>query len=84
MGRRRRRRIVRRVKRTLPKFFKCPRCGMDSVRVVRRGEGPERYFVVACGSCGLRSEYGGSLIEGREPIDLYNMFVDAFHGGELA
>jgi transcription elongation factor Elf1 len=62
MGRRRRR-VIRRVKRTLPKFFKCPRCGMDSVMTVRKREDEsEHYFVVACGNCGLRSEYRGEVV----------------------
>ena len=72
------------MKRTLPKFFRCPRCGIDSVRVVRREEGGEQYYVVVCGNCGLRAEYRGEVLEGKEPIDLYNMFVDAFYRGEIS
>ena len=60
---------------------------MDSVRAVKRKEEgsseQEYYFIVACGNCGLRSEYRGEITVGREPIDFYNMFVDAFHRGEL-
>ena len=84
LGRRKRRKIVRKVRRSLPKFFKCPRCGTDSVRVIKREEGGERRYVVVCGSCGLRAEYSGDILLGREPIDLYNMFVDAFYKGELS
>ena len=72
---RRRRRVIRVVKRTLPKVFTCPRCGVISVRVSMK----ESSALVACGSCGLREDY---MISGKkEPIDIYNDFVDRFVAG---
>lgn len=39
----------------------------------------ESSALVACGSCGLREEY---MISGKkEPIDIYNDFVDRFVAG---
>jgi len=77
MGRRRRR-VVKVVKRTLPKVFNCPNCGMVSVRVsIKNGENPS----VVCGSCGL--EWRNSSKAKMEPIDVYNMFVDQFMRGEI-
>ncbi len=82
MGRRRRR-VIRKVRRALPKFFKCPRCGSDSVRVIRKEDESGVSYVVVCGQCGLRMEMGGEEVQHKEPIDAYNMFVDAFYRGEL-
>ena len=72
MGRRRRR-IVRVLKKTLPKVFMCPQCGMTAVRV-RVKEGG--LAVVACGSCNLSFEQ--PITGGKEPIDVYNQFVDMY------
>ncbi len=82
MGRRRRR-VIRRPRRTLPKFFRCPRCGADSVRVIRREEEGALSYTVVCGQCGLRMELSGELVQHKEPIDVYNMFVDAFYRGDI-
>ena len=65
--------MIKVVRRTLPKVFSCPRCGVVSVRVSMK-EGS--IALVACGSCGLRQEYP---VTGRkEPIDIYNEFIDTF------
>ncbi|MGC8556137.1 MAG: hypothetical protein ACP5NG_03935 [Conexivisphaera sp.] len=82
MGRKRRR-VIRRVRRTLPKFYRCPRCGADSVRVIRREEEGSIGYTVVCGQCGLRMELGGESVQRKEPIDAYNMFVDAFYRGDI-
>ncbi|MFP3137189.1 MAG: hypothetical protein RXP91_00610 [Nitrososphaeria archaeon] len=82
MGRKRRR-VIRRVRRTLPKFFRCPRCGSDSVRVIRKEEGESISYTVVCGACGLRMELSGEAVQRKEPIDVYNMFVDAFYRGDI-
>ena len=76
MGRRRRR-VIRIVKRTLPKVFSCPRCGVIAVRVSRTGDSD----TVACGSCGLKYSY--SPPPKKENIDLYNEFVDMFMAGKV-
>ncbi|MCS7116816.1 MAG: hypothetical protein NZ896_05020 [Nitrososphaerales archaeon] len=78
MGRRRRR-VIRVVKRTLPKVFSCPRCGMVSIKVKVKNKG---LATIACGSCGLSVEY--TLSSKKEPIDVYNEFVDNYLSGKVS
>ena len=68
----RRRRVFRVFKRTLPKIYSCPRCGVVSVRVSIK----ESTALVACGSCSLKQEY--PMIGKKESIDIYNEFIDRF------
>ncbi|RJS90047.1 hypothetical protein CW700_01890 [Candidatus Bathyarchaeota archaeon] len=74
MGRRRRK-VVKVVKRKLPEFFLCPRCGKNTVKVSidRRHE----VAVVVCGACGLKGEFPLSSLS--EPVDIYCSFVDQFY-----
>lgn len=75
---RRRRKVIRVVKRTLPKVFSCPNCGVTGVRVHLQGE---HSAVIACGNCKLTLNYDYS---GRkEAIDIYNEFVDLFMAGKI-
>lgn len=78
MGRRRRR-VIRVVKRTLPKVFSCPRCGMISIKVKVKSGG---LATIACGSCGLNLQY--NLTSKKEPIDIYNEFVDNYLAGRIS
>jgi transcription elongation factor Elf1 len=80
---RRRRRVVRRVHHTLPRFFKCPRCGSDTVRIIKKEDENGKSYTAVCGQCGLRMEFSGEGVQLKEPIDIYNMFVDAFYRGDI-
>jgi transcription elongation factor Elf1 len=71
MGRRRRR-VLHVVKKTLPKVFTCPNCGMVSVRL----QAKQDTTIISCGSCGRSKEVSN---QGKEPIDIYNEFVDSFN-----
>jgi len=71
MGRRRRR-VIHVVKKTLPKVFTCPNCGMVAVRLQPK----ETTTIISCGSCGTSQEITSG---GKEPIDIYNEFVDSFN-----
>jgi len=75
MGRRKRK-VVRIPKKRLPKFFSCPKCGRETVRVeIFRDEGRA---VVNCSSCGAREEFQIKPVQ-RE-IDVYCMFTDKVYG----
>jgi transcription elongation factor Elf1 len=79
MGRRRRK-IPKPYKRSLPNVFICPKCGQISVRAWY--EEPDMVRVV-CGNveCGFRFEH---VYERRpEVIDVYNMAVDKYNRGEI-
>jgi transcription elongation factor Elf1 len=75
MGRRRRK-VVRIPKKRLPKFFSCPRCGKETVRVeiIREKE----RAIVGCSSCGLKQEFQVKHAQGE--VDVYCMFTDAIYG----
>lgn len=75
MGRRRKK-VVRIPKKHLPKFYPCPRCGKETVRVeIIRDEGNA---VVGCGSCGLKEQFPVKPAQGE--VDVYCMFTDKIYG----
>jgi transcription elongation factor Elf1 len=71
---------LRVTKRSLPKVFSCPRCGVVAVRITsHQDETSQDYItVVACGNsnCRLRREF--RFATERPEIDVYNTFVDEF------
>ncbi len=77
---RRRRRVVKTIKRTLPKVFACPQCGMVTVRITSHEDeiSHDVIYLVACGNvaCGVRREL--RYPAKKEEIDVYNTFVDDF------
>ena len=75
MGRRRRK-VIRTVRRTLPKIFICPRCGVTAVRASSRDQSG---LNISCGSCNLSYSTSSNTVA----IDLYNEFVDKFMKGEI-
>jgi transcription elongation factor Elf1 len=72
MGRRRKK-VVHIPKKKLPKFFSCPRCGKETVRVeIYREEGGRA--VAQCSSCGLKEEFTIKSAQGE--VDVYCMLTD--------
>ncbi len=75
MGRRRKK-VVRIPRKHLPKFFSCPRCGKETVRVKILRE--ESRSLVGCSSCGLKEEFQIKPAQGE--VDVYCMFTDRVYG----
>ncbi len=75
MGRRRKK-VVHIPKKHLPKFFPCPRCGKETVRVeISREDGTA---VVGCSSCGLKEQF--PIKPAQAEVDVYCMFTDKMYG----
>jgi len=78
MGRRRRRKVLRRPERKIPTIFTCPSCGEESVKVeINKNEG---YAIVGCGACGVKKKVKINKLT--EPVDAYSEFVDSFYEEE--
>jgi len=75
MGRRRKK-VVRIPKKRLPKFFSCPRCGKETVRVEIARD--ESRAIIGCSSCGLQEEFSVKPAQGE--VDVYCMFTDKVYG----
>jgi len=76
MGRRRRRKkVVRRVIRRLPKIFECPSCGAQAIRIEIKKE--EGIATIKCGSCGLTDTLRITPLS--EPVDVYGEFIDKYY-----
>lgn len=75
MGRRRKK-VVHIPKKHLPKFFSCPRCGKETVRVeIFREDGGRA--VAQCSSCGLKEEFQIKPAQGE--VDVYCMLTDRIY-----
>ncbi len=77
-GRRRRRKIVKRVVRKPPKVFRCPGCDMISVTISVESD----EAVISCSNCGLTLRM--EKVKNYEPVHYYNAFVDKYYSGELS
>jgi transcription elongation factor Elf1 len=72
MGRRRKK-VVHIPKKRLPKFFSCPVCGKETVRVeIKRDEGGQA--IAQCSSCGLIEEF--QIKQAQGAVDVYCMLTD--------
>lgn len=79
MGRRRRKRVIKSVRRRIPNIFNCPNCGSKTVIVkINKDDGKA---IVTCGYCDLLWDTSVKSFE--EKIDVYNRFVDALMEGEI-
>ncbi len=81
MGKRRKRRktIIRRAPRTLPKVFQCPNCGMKTLTI--DFEKNSKRAIIRCGSCKLYAELNVSAAH--HEVDVYAKFLDLFFEGKL-
>jgi transcription elongation factor Elf1 len=75
MGRRRKK-VVRIPKKRLPKFFSCPKCGKETVKVELFRD--ESRAVAGCSSCGFQEEFSVKSAQGE--VDVYCMLTDRVYG----
>jgi len=75
---RRRRKVIRVIKKTLPKVFGCPNCGVSAVKVHVIETNKAK---ISCGNCRLILDY--EFAGRKEVIDIYNEFVDQFMAGKI-
>ncbi len=75
MGRRRRK-VVKIVRRTLPELYLCPQCGKNTVKATINKK--KVRAVVICSNCSLSKafEYTPQMAE----VDAYCRYVDDFYG----
>lgn len=78
MGRRRRRKVVRTFRRTIPKVFTCPLCGKRTVTVQIVKEANIAH--ITCGSCKISGDIG--LLEGMTNVDAYCTWYDEVISGK--
>ncbi|MFH1328149.1 MAG: hypothetical protein ABIH76_04820 [Candidatus Bathyarchaeota archaeon] len=75
MGRRRKKKVTKIVKRTLPKIFVCPKCGGRSVKV--NIDRTNQTAQVQCSKCNLKGQIDTTSKE--QPVDIYCKFSDLFY-----
>ncbi|MEM4699385.1 MAG: hypothetical protein QXT74_00335 [Candidatus Nezhaarchaeales archaeon] len=78
-GRKRRRKVIRRLPKRIPKVFNCPNCDSKSVTVdIDRRRG---VALVRCGTCGIQAEVEAPEVF--EDVHVFNKFVDLFYEGKI-
>jgi len=78
LGRRRRRKVIRTFKRTIPKVYVCPQCGKRTVTVQIVKEANIAH--VACGACKTSGDV--TLVEGMTAVDAYCAWFDEIASGK--
>ncbi|MBS7610731.1 hypothetical protein KEJ27_00745 [Candidatus Bathyarchaeota archaeon] len=78
MGRRRRRKVIRTFRRTIPKVYTCPQCGKRTVTVQMIKEANIAH--VACGTCKISGDI--TLSEGMTAVDAYCTWYDEAISGK--
>jgi transcription elongation factor Elf1 len=73
---RRRKKVVHIPKKRLPKFFSCPTCGKETVKVEIFKE--DSRAVAQCSSCGIKEEFPIKHAQGE--VDVYCMLTDRVYG----
>ena len=73
---RRRKKVTKIPRRTLPKIFQCPKCGNKGIGITIKNN----KALVQCGNCNLKEEIESTPSD--EPVDVYCKFIDHFYRGE--
>jgi transcription elongation factor Elf1 len=74
MGRRKRKKVVYKPVRRLPRVFSCPNCGHKTIKT--RIEKDKSKAMVICGFCELEQQVEASQIT--EPVDAFGDFIDIY------
>lgn len=77
VGGRKRKKVIKRVKKTIPKIFACPNCGEKSLSVTIDKE--SGIAVIKCGRCSISDNVKVVSIE--DIVDAYGKFIDRYYGG---
>ncbi len=80
MGGRKRKKVVRRMRKTIPKIFACPNCGEKTLGINLNREVGEA--TIKCGRCQIEDIVKISSIE--QAVDAYGKFVDKYYHGDKA
>jgi len=76
MGGRKRKKVVKRMRKSIPKIFACPNCGEKTLGIsINREDG---VATIKCGRCTIEDNVKVSRVE--EPVDAYGKFVDKYYG----
>ena len=76
MGGRKRKKVVKRMKKVIPKIFACPNCGEKTLSIsISRDQGEA---TIKCGRCNIEDKVSVSRIE--EGVDAYGKFIDKYYG----
>lgn len=75
MGRRKRKKVVYRRVRSLPKVFTCPKCGHKTVKA--KVTSKEDDVEVICGHCGVSQKVEKNALT--EPVDAFGSFIDIYY-----
>ncbi|MEM1804394.1 MAG: hypothetical protein QXI77_00155 [Nanopusillaceae archaeon] len=76
VGGRKRKKVVKKVKKTIPKIFACPNCGEKSLSVTIDKE--NKVAVIKCGKCSISDSVEIASIE--DTVDAYGKFIDKYYG----
>ncbi|HPC27591.1 MAG TPA: hypothetical protein PKX17_02575 [Candidatus Methanomethylicus sp.] len=80
MGGRKRKKVVRRLRKTIPKIFACPNCGEKTLGIDIDRETNEA--IIKCGRCQIEDVVKISNVE--QAVDAYGKFVDKYYNGDKA
>jgi transcription elongation factor Elf1 len=80
MGGRKRKKVVKKVKKTIPKIFVCPNCGGKSltISINKDEEKGGRVAIIKCGRCNISDTIEVANIE--DTVDAYGKFIDRYYG----
>ncbi|MEM1538525.1 MAG: hypothetical protein QXK12_02440 [Candidatus Nezhaarchaeales archaeon] len=78
-GRKRRRKIIKRLPKRIPSVFTCPNCDSKSVTV--EIDRKQEKAIVKCGNCGIWAEVPSPPIY--EEVHAFNKFVDLYYANKV-